>query len=77
MATAANAAKAITSYPSDLRADIVAESTDANAYPATGLTWALVYEKQTDAATAAALVNFLSWVLTKGEDLATSVNYTP
>ncbi len=75
--TAANATVGITSYPSDLRVDIVNQSTNAEAYPITGLTWALVYQNQTKAATAAALVNFFSWVLTKGQDLTGSVNYTP
>jgi len=75
--TAANATVGITSYPSDLRVDIVNQSTNAQAYPITGLTWALVYQNQTKPATAAALVNFFSWVLTKGQDLTNSVNYTP
>jgi len=75
--TAANATLGITSYPSDLRIDIVDASRNAQAYPVTGLTWALVYQNQSDPAKAAALVNFFSWVLTKGQDLATSVNYTP
>ncbi len=75
--TAANATVGITSYPSDLRVDIVNQSTNAQAYPITGLTWALIYQNQTKAATAAALVNFFSWVLTKGQDLTNSVNYTP
>jgi phosphate transport system substrate-binding protein len=75
--TAANATVGITSYPSDLRVDIVNQSSNAQAYPITGLTWALVYQNQTKPATAAALVNFFSWVLTKGQDLTGSVNYTP
>jgi len=75
--TAAAATVGITSYPSDLRIDIVNLSSNAQAYPITGLTWALVYQNQTKAATAAALVNFFSWVLTKGQDLTGSVNYTP
>jgi phosphate transport system substrate-binding protein len=75
--TAAAATVGITSYPSDLRVDIVNQSSNPQAYPITGLTWALVYQNQTKAATAAALVNFLSWVLTKGQDLTGSVNYTP
>src|ERR1039457_3265075 len=75
--TAANSTFAITSYPSDLRVDIVNQSSNAQAYPITGLTWALVYQNQTKAATAAALVNFFSWVLTKGQDLTGSGNYTP
>jgi phosphate transport system substrate-binding protein len=75
--TAANATVGITSYPSDLRIDIVNQSSNPQAYPITGLTWALVYENQTKAATAAALVNFFSWVLTKGQDLTGSVYFTP
>jgi phosphate transport system substrate-binding protein len=75
--TAANATVGITNYPSDLRVDIVDASSNAQAYPVTGLTWALVYQNQTDAAKAAALVNFLSWVLTTGQDKATAANYTP
>jgi phosphate transport system substrate-binding protein len=75
--TAANATVGITSYPADLRIDIVNQSTNAEAYPITGLTWALVYQNQTKAATAAALVNFFSWILTSGQDMTSSVNYTP
>jgi phosphate transport system substrate-binding protein len=75
--TAANATVGITSYPSDLRIDIINQSTNPEAYPITGLTWALVYQNQTKAATAAALVNFFSWVLTKGQDMTGTVNFTP
>jgi phosphate transport system substrate-binding protein len=75
--TAANATVGITSYPPDLRIDIINQSTNPEAYPITGLTWALVYQNQTKAATAAALVNFFSWVLTKGQDMTGSVNFTP
>jgi phosphate transport system substrate-binding protein len=75
--TAANATVGITDYPSDLRIDIVDQSTNPQAYPITGLTWALIYQNQTNAATAAALINFFSWVLTKGQALTGSVYYTP
>lgn len=75
--TAANATVGITTYPSDLRVDIVDQSTNPEAYPITGLTWALLYQNQTNAATAAGLVNFFSWVLTKGQALTGSVYYTP
>jgi phosphate transport system substrate-binding protein len=75
--TAAQATVGITSYPSDLRIDIVDASANTNAYPITGLTWALIYQNQTDQGKAAAMVNFFSWVLTKGQDLTNQVNYTP
>ncbi|MBV9100620.1 MAG: phosphate ABC transporter substrate-binding protein PstS [Candidatus Dormibacteraeota bacterium] len=75
--TAASATVGITSYPADLRIDVVDQSTNTDAYPITGLTWGLVYQNQTDKAKAAALVNFFSWVLTKGQDMAATANYTP
>lgn len=75
--TAANATLGITSYPSDLRADIIDQSTRPDAYPITGLTWGLLYGNMTDASKAAAVVNFFSWILTKGQDMAISVDYTP
>jgi phosphate transport system substrate-binding protein len=75
--SAANATVGITNYPADLRIDIVDATTNPQAYPITGLTWALIYRDQTNAGKAAALVNFISWVLTKGQDLTTQLNYTP
>jgi phosphate transport system substrate-binding protein len=75
--SAANATVGITNYPADLRIDIVDATTNPQAYPITGLTWALIYQNQTNEGKAAALVNFISWVLTKGQDLTTQLNYTP
>ncbi len=48
-----------------------------NVYPVAGTTYALVYEHQTAQATAAALVNFLSWVLSAGQNLNASLYYAP
>ena len=39
--------------------------------------YALVYEHQTSQATAAALVNFLGWVLSAGQNLNASLYYAP
>ena len=50
---------------------------DQNAYPITGTSYALVYAKQTDPAKAAALINFLAWTLTDGQDLASRGSTTP
>lgn len=75
--TAAQATVGITNYPADLRIDVVDASTNADAYPITGLTWALIYQNQTDQSKAAAMLNFFSWVLTKGQDQAAISNYTP
>ncbi len=63
-------------YPPDLRVSLT-DGPDPNAYPISGTTYGLVYQKQTDAAKAKALVNFFSWTLSNGQDEAASVNYAP
>jgi phosphate transport system substrate-binding protein len=63
-------------YPPDLRVSLT-DGPDPNAYPITGTTYALVYQNQTDAAKAKALVNFFSWTLSNGQDDAASVSYAP
>ncbi|MBJ7595185.1 MAG: phosphate ABC transporter substrate-binding protein PstS [Candidatus Dormibacteraeota bacterium] len=73
--TVLNATNGVT-YPDDLRIDLT-DASDPQAYPITGTTWALIYQNQTDAAKAAALVNFFSWVLTTGQDQTIALNYTP
>lgn len=75
LATLTSASDAAT-FPADLRGDLTNEP-GKDSYPITGTTYALVYEKQTDKAKAAALVNFFSWVLTKGQDQLSSVNFSP
>ncbi|MBL7618228.1 MULTISPECIES: phosphate ABC transporter substrate-binding protein PstS [unclassified Frankia] len=75
VATVTAAASAAT-FPADLRGDLTNEP-GANAYPITGTTFTLIYQDQTDPAKAAAMVNFLSWVLTKGQNSASSINYAP
>ena len=37
----------------------------------------LVYVNQTDKAKATTLVQFLNWVLTKGQDMCAQINYSP
>jgi phosphate transport system substrate-binding protein len=63
-------------YPPDLRVSLT-DGPDPNAFPITGTTYGLVYQNQTDAAKAKALVNFFSWVLSTGQDEAASVTYAP
>ncbi|KLU60831.1 phosphate-binding protein PstS precursor [Peptococcaceae bacterium CEB3] len=62
--------------PEDMRVNIVNAPGDA-AYPISGFSWALVYQKQTDKAKGEALVNFLKWDFTKGQSLAPSLQYVP
>jgi phosphate transport system substrate-binding protein len=63
-------------YPADLRTSLT-DGPDKDAFPITGTTYALVYQNQTDPAKAKAIVNFLSWTLTTGQDEAAGVNYAP
>ncbi len=63
-------------YPPDLRVSLT-DGPDPNAFPITGTTYGLVYQNQTDAAKAKALINFFSWTLSNGQDDAASVNYAP
>jgi phosphate transport system substrate-binding protein len=62
-------------FPADLRGDLT-NLAGKDSYPIAGTTYALIYQNQTDQAKAAALVNFFSWVLTKGQTLNNSVNYS-
>ena len=63
-------------YPEDLRASLT-DGPNPNAYPITGTTYALVYTNQTDPAKGKAVVNFLSWVLSKGQDEVEKLSYAP
>jgi phosphate transport system substrate-binding protein len=61
---------------SDYRISIV-NSPGADSYPITSLTWLLVYTKQTDAAKAKKLTDFIRWALTSGGADATALDYAP
>ncbi|MDF3291615.1 phosphate ABC transporter substrate-binding protein PstS [Streptomyces sp. RB6PN23] len=75
VATVTKAVNGVT-FPPSLNTSLT-DGTDPNAYPITGTTYALFYRNQTDAAKAAALENFFSWVLSKGQDLNANLNYAP
>jgi phosphate transport system substrate-binding protein len=48
-----------------------------DAYPITSPTWIIVYKKQPDAATAAALKGWLNFILTDGQPIANTVGFAP
>jgi phosphate transport system substrate-binding protein len=75
IASASAAATGIT-YPPDLVVSFTNQS-GPNAYPIAGSTYALIYEKQANKANAAALINYLAWVLTTGQDMVTDLHYAP
>jgi phosphate transport system substrate-binding protein len=47
------------------------------AYPIASTTYLLIYKDQTDATKGQALVDFVYWALTKGQDEVTKLNYSP
>ncbi len=63
-------------YPEDLRTSFT-DGPNPNAYPIIGTTYALVYTNQTDPAKGKAVVNFFSWVLSKGQDEVADLSYAP
>ncbi len=69
-------ALATAKIPDDFRFSMV-NPPGAKAYPISGATWLLVYETQKDAAKGKKLVEFLNWAITKGEGMASSLDYAP
>jgi phosphate transport system substrate-binding protein len=68
------AALATAKIPDDFRFSMVNAPGD-KAYPISGATWLLVYQQQKDAAKGKKMVEFLNWALTKGEGMASSLDY--
>jgi phosphate transport system substrate-binding protein len=62
--------------PDDFRFSIVNPDA-AGAYPIAGVTWLLVYEKQRNPAKGKKLVEFLKWMLTRGDQIARELSYAP
>jgi phosphate transport system substrate-binding protein len=69
-------ALATATIPDDFRFSMV-NPPGEKAYPIAGATWLLIYEKQKDAAKGKKLVEFLNWALTKGEGMASELDYAP
>lgn len=70
------AALSAATIPSDFRLSAV-DQTGASAYPITGVTWLLVYQRAGKGAAAQKLVAFLKWALTDGQKYAQELNYSP
>lgn len=62
--------------PDDFRFSMV-NPPGEKAYPIAGATWLLVYEQQQDPVKGKKMVEFLDWALTKGEDMARTLDYAP
>lgn len=70
------AALATAKIPEDFRFSMV-NPPGETAYPISGATWLLVYEKQKDAKRGQKLIEFLNWAMAKGEPMAASLDYAP
>ena len=69
-------ALASATIPDDFRFSMV-NAPGEKAYPVSGATWLLVYEQQKDPAKGKKLVEFLNWAASKGEGMASSLDYAP
>jgi len=70
------AALASVELPENLRAWPV-DTAAPDAYPISSFTWLLLYKKYPDAAKLKALKDFITYALTEGQTLATSLGYIP
>jgi phosphate transport system substrate-binding protein len=70
------AAMATAQIPDDFRFSMT-NAPGKNSYPIAGATWLLVYEQPKDPAKGKKMVEFLKWAVTKGEDMAKSLDYAP
>jgi phosphate transport system substrate-binding protein len=72
----AAAAETAANMPEDFRVSITNSPGEA-AYPIASFTWMLLFEDPADKAQSAAIVNFLKWALTDGQQGATELGYAP
>jgi phosphate transport system substrate-binding protein len=71
-----SAAMATAKIPDDFRFSIVNAPGD-QAYPISGASWVLIYQKQKGADHGAKLVAFLKWAVTDGQKITTTLDYAP
>ncbi len=67
---------ATTAIPDDFRFSMVNAPGKAS-YPIGGATWFLVFEQQADPSRGKALVSFLSWMVTQGQNEVSDLDYAP
>ena len=70
------AALASVQIPDDFRFSMT-DASGPGAYPISGVTWLLIYQKQENPEKGRKLVEFLRWALTQGEDMARPLDYAP
>ena len=72
----AAAASMADQIPADFRVSIT-DAPGPQAYPISSFTYLLVYQKQSDKAEGTAIVNFLKWAITTGQQYAVPLKYAP
>jgi phosphate transport system substrate-binding protein len=69
-------ALATAQIPDDFRFSMV-NPPGEGAYPIAGTTWLLVYQQQKDPAKGKKLVEFMTWAISHGEQMAETLDYAP
>ena len=70
------AAGVLANAPEDLRMELT-NAAGANAYPISGMTYALIYKDQKDGVKGKALVDFLWWATHDGQSFTKELHYSP
>lgn len=55
----------------------IVDAAGTDSYPISGYTWVMLHQESSDLPRAKQIQTVLEWVVTKGQDLAKSVNYVP
>ncbi|MGD0075199.1 MAG: phosphate ABC transporter substrate-binding protein PstS [Candidatus Binataceae bacterium] len=71
-----SAAAAAVEMPADFRVSITA-APGPDSYPIASFTYLLIYANQKDAAKGKAIVDFITWMLHKGQEYAPALSYAP
>jgi phosphate transport system substrate-binding protein len=71
-----SAALATAQIPDDFRFSMV-NAPGAQAYPISGASWVLVYQKSKNTANGPKLVAFLKWAVTEGQKISPTLDYAP
>ena len=72
----AAAAAAAAQMPPDFRVSIT-NAAGAGAYPVSSFTWLLLYQEPKNLAQSRAMVDFMKWALTEGQQFASQLGYAP
>jgi phosphate transport system substrate-binding protein len=75
-AVSAAAAGAMPTMPADLRVSLT-DQPGKGAYPISGFTWLLIYKDMKDKEKAKAIVDFLKWAMTDGQQYCKDLYYAP